>query len=51
MEGGENHEPPKLYIEVNFPRGGRKLAVLRLHHGDTLQSAVEVTLDLHCKQV
>ena len=25
------------------------LSVLRLHHGATLQSAVEGTVDLHCK--
>ena len=49
MEGGENHEPPRFCIEVNVPRGGRKLAVLRLHHGATLQSAVKATVDLHCK--
>ena len=47
MEGGENQEPPRFCIEVNVPRGGRKLAVLRLHHGATLQSAVEATVDLH----
>ena len=41
MEGGENHEPPRFCIEVNAPKGGRKIAALRLHHGDTLQSAVE----------
>ena len=51
MEGGENHEPPRLCIEVNVPRGGWKLAVLRLHHGAALQSAVEATVDLHCKAV
>jgi hypothetical protein len=50
MEGGENHEPPRFYIEVNVLRGGRKLAVLRLHHGGTLQSSVEATVDL-CKIV
>ena len=49
MEGSENHEPPRLCIEVNVPRGEWKLAVLRLHRGATLQSAVEVTVDLHCK--
>ena len=32
MEGGENKEPPRFHIDVNVPRGGRKLAVLRLHH-------------------
>ena len=41
MEGGENREPPRFCIEVNVPRGGWKLAVLRLHHGATLQSAAE----------
>ena len=46
MEGGENHEPPRFCIEVNVPRGGRKLVVLRLHHGTTLQCAVEATVDL-----
>ena len=51
MEGGENHEPPRFCIEVNVHRGGRKLAVLRLYHGDTLKSAVEATVDLHCKAV
>ena len=50
MEGGENHEPPTFCIEVNVPRE-QKLAVLRLHHGATLQSAVEATVDLHCKIV
>ena len=51
MEGGENHEPPRFCIEVNAPRGGRKLAVLRLRHAATLQSAVEATVDRHCKTV
>ena len=51
MEGGENHEHPKFCIEVNVPRGVRKLAILRLHHGATLQSAVEATVDLLCKIV
>ena len=51
MEGDENHEPPRICIEVNVPRGGLKLAVLRLHHGATLQSAVEATGDLLCKIV
>ena len=49
MEGGENNEPPRFCIEFNVPRGGRKLAVLQRHHGSTLQSAVEATVDLHCK--
>ena len=46
MEGGENHEPPRFCNEVNVPRGERKLAVLWLYHGATLQSAVEATIDL-----
>ena len=50
MEGDENHEPPRFCIEVNAPRG-QKLAVLWLHHGATLQSAAEATVDLHCKTV
>ena len=49
MEGGENHAPPRFCIEVNVPRGGRKLAILWLHHGYTLQSDVEAIVDLHCK--
>ena len=51
MEGGENHEPPRFCIEVNVPKGGQKLAVLRLHHGATLQSAVEANVELLCKMV
>ena len=51
MEGGENKEPPRFCIEVNVPRGGQKIAVLWLHNGATLQSAVEATVDLHCKTV
>jgi hypothetical protein len=51
MEGGENQESLRFRIEVNVPRGGQKLAVLQLHHGATLQSAVEATIDLHCKTV
>ena len=51
MEGGENHELPRFCIEVNVPRGERKLAVLRLHHVATLQSAVEAAVDLLCKIV
>ena len=49
MKGGKNHEPPRFCIEVNVPRGGQKLAVLWLHHGATLQSTVEATLDFHCR--
>ena len=51
MEGGDNHETPRFRIDFSVPRGGRKLAVLRLHHGATLQSAVEATVDLLCKIV
>jgi hypothetical protein len=51
MEGGENYETPRFRIDFSVRRGGRKLAVLRLHHGATLQSAVEATVDLHCKTV
>ena len=29
----------------------RKLAVLQLHHGASLQSIVEATVDLHCETV
>ena len=43
MEDGENHEPPRIYNEVNVPRGG--------WNGATLQSAVEATVELHCKTV
>jgi hypothetical protein len=50
MEGGENHKPPRFCIEVNVPRGGWELVVLRLHHGATLQSAFEATVDLNSKQ-
>jgi hypothetical protein len=51
MEGGENQEPHRFCIEVNVPRGGRKIAVLRLHNSATLQSAVGATVDLHGKTV
>ena len=50
MERDENYEPPRFCIEVNVPRGW-KLDILRLHHGATLQSAVEATVDLHSKTV
>ena len=43
MEMGEPYEPRRFCIEVNVARGGRTLAVLRLQHGATLDSAVEVT--------
>jgi hypothetical protein len=50
MEWGDNHEPPRFCIEVNVPKGRWKIAVLQLHHGATLEDAVEATVDLHCKQ-
>jgi hypothetical protein len=50
MEWGDDHEPSRFCIEVNVPREGQKLAVLRLHHGAILQCAAEATLD-HCKTV
>jgi hypothetical protein len=49
MKAGENHEPPMFYIEVNVHRGRRKIAVLRLHHGATVEGSVKATVDLHCK--
>ena len=49
MEGCENQELLRFCIEVNVPKGGGKLAVFWLHHGATLQSAVEATEDIHCK--
>jgi hypothetical protein len=51
VEGAENYEPPRFCIEVNVPRVGRKLALLRLYHGATLQRVVEARLDLLCKIV
>jgi hypothetical protein len=51
MEGGENHEPPRFCIEVNVLRGGPKIAVIWLHHGATPESAVEATVNVHCKTV
>jgi hypothetical protein len=50
MEGGETQEPTRFCIEINVPRGERKLSILQLHSGATLQSAVEATVD-HCKTV
>ena len=50
VEGSENSELPRLCSDVNVTRGGQKLAVLWLHHGAILQSAVEATED-HCKTV
>ena len=35
----------EVVIIMNVPRGGRKLSFLRLHHGATIQSAVEATVD------
>ena len=49
MDGSENHEPPRFCIEVSVPKGGRKLSVLQLHQGGTLQSSVEATVDLYFK--
>ena len=51
MEGGENCEPPRFCIDVNVPTAEQKLAILWLHHGATLQSAIEATIYLHCKAV
>jgi hypothetical protein len=51
VEGVESYELRRFCIEVNVARGGRKLAFLRLHHGASPGSAVEVTVDLHCKTV
>jgi hypothetical protein len=48
MEKGENHDPPRFCIEVNGPRGGWIIAVLRLHHGATLEGSVEAAVDFHC---
>jgi hypothetical protein len=45
MEGGENHEPPRFGIEVNVPKGGQNLAVLRLNHGAALQGAAEASVN------
>ena len=44
MEGVENHKPPRFSIEVNVHRGGRKIAVLQLHHSATLEGAVQATV-------
>ena len=38
-------------LKSSVPRGGQKLAVLRIHHCATLQSAVQVIVGLHCKTV
>ena len=51
MEGRENHEPPKFCFEVNVCGGARKIAVLWLNPGATLEGAIEATVDLHCKTV
>ena len=51
MEGEENHESPRFCIEASVHRGGWKLAVLWLHHGATLQSAIEATVYQNCKTV
>ena len=44
MEAGENHKSPRFCISR-----GQKLAVIRLHRGATLQSAVEAIVAFHCK--
>ena len=49
MEVAELHEPPILYTEVNIARQGRKIAVLRLHHGATVEGAVEIIVECNCK--
>jgi hypothetical protein len=46
MFGGESRDSPRFCIEVNVPREEWKLALLQLHHGATLQSAVEATVRL-----
>ena len=51
MEGGKNHERPRFCIEVNLPKGGCKIPFLRLHHGTTIQSAVDAAVDIHYKTV
>jgi hypothetical protein len=51
MEGVEEHEPPRFCIELNLAIGRWKIAVVQLHHGATLEGAVETTIDLHCKTV
>ena len=38
-------------LKSMYPEEDGQLAVLRLHHGATLQSAVEATVDLYCKTV
>jgi hypothetical protein len=38
-------------LKSMYSEEAQKLAVLRLHHGATLQSAVEATVDLLCKIV
>ena len=47
---GENHEPPRFCIDIDVPRE-LKIAVLWLHHGATIEGAVEATLDCHSKTV
>ena len=49
--GVKIHELPVFSIEVNVSRGERKIAVVLLHHGATPESAVDATVDLHCKTV
>jgi hypothetical protein len=51
MEGGEAFEPPRFWIEVNVARGRWGIAVLWLHHSNSLKCVVETTVALHCKTV
>ena len=51
MQGVRTMSLLGFVLKSNIPRGGQKLAVLRLHHGATLQSAVEATVDFHRKTV
>jgi hypothetical protein len=39
---GVRTELLRYCIEVNVPKGGEKIAVLRLYHGATRESAVEL---------
>ena len=51
MEGSENHQLPRFCNELNVPSRVRTQAVLPQHHGGTLQSSVEATVELNCKTV
>jgi hypothetical protein len=48
---GTCYEPSSFCFEASVARGGQKLAVLRLHHDATPDSAVEVTVDFHFNQL